>query len=186
MTAPESGGHLDHMLRQTRAHHVHLSVMADLKANMLLTIAGLIITLSVRYLFDDRMRIAAVVLMAFCTLTIALAIYAVMPKVDLRLRRPGLTDLRADQSNPLFFGDFIHLPYSEYLEAMEEVMSDAYHTYEAQVREVYNLGRFLAAKKYCYLRWAYIAFMVGLLASGIVLGISVLTATGDTPALPAL
>jgi hypothetical protein len=29
--------HLDHMIRQTRAHHVQLSSMADMKANMMLT-----------------------------------------------------------------------------------------------------------------------------------------------------
>ena len=41
---------LDHMIRQTRAHHVQLSAMADMKANMMLTVAALLIPLSIRFL----------------------------------------------------------------------------------------------------------------------------------------
>ena len=177
MTAHASSGHLDHMLRQTREHHVKLSAMADTKANMLLTASGLIITLSVRYLFDERLWVPAMVMMVFCALTIVLAIYAVMPKVNLHLRRRLAPDLRASTSNPLFFGDFVHLEYPEYLAAMEEVMADAYHTYEAQVREVYTLGRFLATRKYRYLRWAYLAFLAGVISSGAALAIVLLMHT---------
>ena len=39
MTIHQPGAHLDHMIRQTRIHHVQLSSMADIKANMLLTVS---------------------------------------------------------------------------------------------------------------------------------------------------
>ena len=113
-------------------------------------------------------------MIAFCALTIVLAIYTVMPKVGVRLRRPDAPDLDATTSNPLFFGDFVHLDYPQYLAGMEQVMSDAYHTYEAQVREVYALGRFLATRKYRYLRYAYLAFLTGVIASGITLAVVLL------------
>ena len=38
MKINQPGAHLDHMMRQTRIHHVQLSSMADIKANMLLTL----------------------------------------------------------------------------------------------------------------------------------------------------
>jgi hypothetical protein len=38
-----------------------------------------------------------------------------------------------------------------------------------QIKEVYVLGCFLAAKKYRFLRLAYLAFLAGLLASGVTL-----------------
>ena len=41
--------------------------------------------------------------------------------------------------------------------------------FEAQVREVYQLGVFLAKKKFRVLRLAYVTFIVGLVASAIVL-----------------
>lgn len=40
MDIPQLNTHLDHMLQQTRMHHVRLSYMADAKANMLLTIGA--------------------------------------------------------------------------------------------------------------------------------------------------
>ena len=51
----------------------------------------------------------------------------------------------------------------------ETVMNDPDLTYEVQVREIYTLGQFLAAKKYRYLRLAYFAFIVGLFTSFAVL-----------------
>ena len=39
-----------------------------------------------------------------------------------------------------------------------------------QVREVYTLGRFLAERKYRYLRLAYLAFIAGLAASTALVG----------------
>lgn len=38
MNIVKPGAHLDHMLRTTRLHHVQLSNMADVKANMMLTL----------------------------------------------------------------------------------------------------------------------------------------------------
>ncbi|MCP5096734.1 MAG: hypothetical protein GY943_14370 [Chloroflexi bacterium] len=54
-------------------------------------------------------------------------------------------------------------------------MSDPAHTYEAQVREVYDLGVFLGKKKYRFIRYAYSAFILGLIVSGIVFFIVELT-----------
>jgi len=45
------------------------------------------------------------------------------------------------------------------------VLNDPSLTYEAEVREIYTLGLFLAYKKYRYLRLAYTTFIVGLFAS---------------------
>jgi hypothetical protein len=72
--------HLDHMIRQTRAHHVQLSSMADMKANMMLTVAALLIPLSIRFLDDPRLQPAALTMIGFCILTVLLAAYAAMPK----------------------------------------------------------------------------------------------------------
>ena len=66
MEITNPGAHVDQLLWQTRWHHVQLISMADVKSNMLLTMASVIITLSIRYVTDPRLRWPAIVLMIFC------------------------------------------------------------------------------------------------------------------------
>lgn len=163
------GMHQDYMLQQTRNHHAQLSSMADMKANILLTLSAVIITLSVRYITDPHLKWAALVLIAFCLLTILLAAYAVMPKLPLSLRRRPSPDVQEPSFDLLFFGDFTRLDYDEFEAAMEEVMNDPSRTYQVQVKELYALGKFLAKEKFRVLKLAYIAFLTGVLGGGLVM-----------------
>lgn len=165
MNLPQPANHLDHMLRQTRVHHMQLSTMADFKANIMLTLASLVGTFSIGYLSDPVLRWPVIALLVFCLATIVSAAYAVMPKLDFNYR----PDLKKDLGNILFFGNFMNLDYEEYLQVMERVMSDSAHAYEAQIREVYELGVYLGYKKYRFVRLAYVTFIIGLLSSALVL-----------------
>ena len=168
-----TGSHLDHFIRQTRVHHMHLSSMADVKANMMLTISALVITFSIGHLSNPYLRWPVVVLIISCLATIVSAAYAVMPKLDTGFR----PDLDRPDCNILFFGNFMNLEYEEYARLMEGVMNDPSRVYEAQVREVYELGVFLGQKKYAYVRLAYLFFICGLLASAAVFaGVEILAA----------
>jgi hypothetical protein len=168
-----TGNHLDHFIRQTRVHHMHLSSMADTKANIMLTISALIITFSIGHLSDPHLRWPVLVLIVSCFATVVSAAYAVMPKLDTEFR----PDLDRPDCNILFFGNFMNLEYEEYARLMEGVMSNPSRVYEAQVREVYELGVFLGRRKYVYIRLAYKFFIGGLLASAAVFaGVEILTA----------
>ncbi len=168
-----TGSHLDHFIRQTRVHHMHLSSMADVKANMMLTISALVITFSIGHLSNPYLRWPVLVLIISCLATIVSAAYAVMPKLDTGFR----PDLDRPDCNILFFGNFMNLEYEEYARLMEGVMNDPSRVYEAQVREVYELGVFLGQKKYAYVRLAYLFFICGLLASAAVFaGVEILAA----------
>jgi hypothetical protein len=169
MNITQPGGHLDQMIRQTRWHHVQLSSLADVKANIMLSVSSMIITLSIRYLAEPAFKWAALTMMAFCMLTILLAAYAVLPKLAYATRRASAPDVNSPRFNLLFFGDFMHLGYAQFEKAMEDMMNDPSRTYEAQVREIYTLGIFLARKKYRFVRLAYFAFVTGLAVSGAVL-----------------
>ncbi len=95
MNIVKPGAHLDHMLRTTRLHHVQLSNMADVKANMMLTISSVLLTLSIPYTMKPELKWAALILIAFCLLTIILAAYAVMPKLPFSVKsgpRPDISD----------------------------------------------------------------------------------------------
>lgn len=168
MNIPQPGSHLDHLIRQTRWHHAQLSSMADVKANMMLTISSVVLTLSVRYLTEPLFRPAAIVLIFFCLLTVMMAAYAAMPKTPILNGNGIKPDVKHAAFNLLFFGDFSRLSYEQFREAMEEAMETPEKAYEIQVREVYTLGCFLAQKKYRFVRLAYLSFISGLFVSLIV------------------
>jgi len=165
MTPIAPGTHLDHLLRQTRMHHVQLSSMADVKANIMLTLAAVVTTFSIGYLSDPILRWPVVVLILFCLVTVFFAAYAVMPKLDF--------DFQPEPKNPdcniLFFGNFMNLDYEAFRGIMEEIMRLPENTYEAQIREVYELGVYLGYKKYRFVRLAYLTFIGGLVSSGLLL-----------------
>jgi len=165
MQIVQHSAHLDQMIRQTRAHHVSLSEMADKKANMMLTIASLMIPLSTRFLYDERSHLAAVTLIGFCVLTILMAAFAAMPKIKTGKMLDPKTDLNETSSNLLFFGTFTRMDYDAYKDAMESMMNDANAVYETQVREIYTMGQYLAQKKYRFVRFSYLSFISGVLIS---------------------
>jgi len=158
------GGHIDQMMRETRNHHYQLSALADRKAAMLLSVSAIVVPLTLRYLDDPILRYPAMTMILFCVLTIAQVAYASMPRI-FRAKPP---DPSSRLFNPMFFGDFAHLDYDEYLTHWETILSDPAHTYEAQVREVYVLGKYLAGHKYKYLRRGYLMFIAGSLISCLV------------------
>ena len=154
------GSHADHLMRATQFHLVQLSSMADMKANMLLTMSSVVMTLALPQLLKNTHLWPLFILVGFCLLTICLATYAVMPKlppVDL-----SAPDVSNSTFNPLFFGDFTRMSQAQFEAHMGEIMSDPSRTYGAQVRELYLLGTFLAKKKYRFLRLAYLSFIAGL------------------------
>lgn len=157
-------------------HHIQLSVMADMKANGLMTIAGLMLTFSAPFIVREQFRSAVIALMISSLLTIVLATFAVMPGTPLRIKKAALPDVYHPKFNLLFFGNFISMEYEQFAAAMEEMMNDPSKTYEAQVREIYTLGVFLAAKKYRFLRFAYLAFVSGLVVSLLLLSWAVFVA----------
>jgi len=129
---------------------------------MLLTMSSVVMTLSLPQLFKDTHLWPLIILIAFCLLTIGLAIYAVMPKIPVGIAKVP-PDINSPNFNLLFFGDFTRLTQAQFEGAMQEIMSDHSRTYGTQVRELYLLGTFLAKKKYRFLRLAYLSFFTGLL-----------------------
>ncbi|HEY4245658.1 MAG TPA: Pycsar system effector family protein [Lacunisphaera sp.] len=166
------GNEINYLLQQTRVHHMQLSSMADLKANMLLTMSSIIITLAVpRVLVEGKLQWPLVMLIVFSLITILLAAYSVMPKLPFwsRKKTAAAPDAKSSHFNLLFFGDFSGMDYSHFVAEMEAAMNEPSRVYELQVREIYILGNFLAHTKYRYLRLAYFTFICGLLTSVVAL-----------------
>ncbi|MEQ9616893.1 MAG: DUF5706 domain-containing protein [Phycisphaerales bacterium] len=143
-----------------------LSQVADHKANMLTTVSALAATLLFSLVNgESSLRVPATMMIVTCVTTCCFAVLASMPS----LRRPKrIAKERGALFNPLFFGDFVGMTWEAYLEEMERIMADPSATYEAQVREIYAMGQYLAHRKFLYLRRAYLALFTGILASAVV------------------
>lgn len=165
------GNEINYLLQQTRVHHMQLSSMADVKANMLITMSSIVVTLAApRVMTDGVLQWPLVMLIIFSLITIVLAAYAVMPKLPFLNRgKRSIPDAQSSHFNLLFFGDFSKMDYAQFSAEMETVLNEPSRVYELQVREIYILGTFLAHTKYRYLRLAYMTFICGLLASVIAL-----------------
>ena len=154
---------LDHMLRETRIHLISFSRMADTKANILLSISSVLLSISLTQASDPRFTASITVLVVFLLITIFLALMTVIPKL------PGFGHKRFSvhdpDYSPLFFGNYVDIPYEEYARDMEEIMNDSDRSYEVMVREIYFSGVYLFRNKYRYIRYGYIFFFAGLILS---------------------
>jgi hypothetical protein len=131
----KSGSPTDQTLQATQLYHVQLSSVADMKANMLLLMSSVVLTLSLLQLLDNSHLWPLYMLIAFCLLTLCLAGYVVLPKLPpANLSAP---DLQNPKFNLLFFGDFTRLSQAQFESAMSELMNSPSRTNDAQVREIY-------------------------------------------------
>jgi hypothetical protein len=149
----------DNLLRTIQQHHVQLSVMADTKANILITVSSIVLTLVLGKMNDPGLRAAMLTLAAFVLVALLLAVIAVLPKYR-PLRLPPGSDLPA-QFNLLFFGHFAELSRDRFLAEMAQALKPDGSVYAAMARDVYAIGYYLAHYKYRYLRLSYLFFLGG-------------------------
>ena len=166
-TAAESGGAPfdavpersagDHMLRLIQAHHVQLSAMADTKANIIITVSSIVLTLALGRAASPEYQLAMGVLSVFTLIALLLAIMAVLPKYRHVAWPHGPLPAHF---NVLFFGHFTGLGQERFLRELANAMQPG-RAYDTVARDIYGLGQYLAAHKYPWLRWSYLFFLSG-------------------------
>ncbi|MGF1527573.1 MAG: Pycsar system effector family protein, partial [Candidatus Competibacterales bacterium] len=67
---------------------------------------------------------------------------------------------------------YLQLSYVDFETAMEEVLSHPGQAYQAQVKELYTMGLYLARQKYRYLRYAYLTFLMGITTGPLLVAIT--------------
>jgi len=154
----------DNMLRTAQQHHVQLSVMADIKANIIITVSSIVLTMTLGRLDDPNLRVSAVTLLIFTTLALLLAILAVLPKYrPLRLKSATLPPT----FNLMFFGHFAELSRERFLAEISGAMKPDGTVYETMAKDLYSLGYYLAHFKYRYLRLSYLFFLTGFILASL-------------------
>jgi hypothetical protein len=156
----------DQILRTTQQHHVALSTMADTKANIIITVSSIVLTLSLGRMGEPALRASVLTLTAFTLAALLLAILAVLPKYrPLRLKHGQPLP---PQFNLLFFGHFAELDQSRFLHEMADRLKPDGSIYLSMAKDVYSLGAYLSHHKYRYLRLSYICFLIGFIASVVI------------------
>ena len=158
------------MFRTNYRTHLDLSNLADNKANIMISINGIIISILLasiypRIIENRLLLLPTAVLSAFCLLSLVYAVIAARPRVT--RSNATLDDVRAGKANILFFGTFASMPEDDFLQGMKELIKDPERTYENMARDIYGLGSVLETK-YRLLRSSYTIFMIGLIL-GVVL-----------------
>ncbi|MEQ1675276.1 MAG: Pycsar system effector family protein [Chitinophagaceae bacterium] len=145
--------------------HTGLSQMADSKANILISVNSIILSIIISTLFeklktDAYLQIPVGIIVIVCVASIVFGILATRPNVTSGTFTRD--DIASKKANLLFFGNFHNMNLEDYNWGMTEMLSDKYYMNSSMIKDNYFLGVVLA-KKYRYLRIAYNIFMFGLI-----------------------
>ena len=152
------------MFRTAYRVNMDLSSLADAKANIMISINGLIISIliggiSSKIDANNYLLYPATIFLIGCLASIIFAVLAARPRVQ--TTEVTLEQVRDRSANLLFFGNFAHLRRDEFVEGMRELMVDSRGLYESMMLDIYGVGSVLQ-KKYRLLRWSYTLFMFAL------------------------
>jgi len=162
------------MFRTSYRVHMDLSSLADTKANIMISINGIIISIiiaSISPKIDTNpwLLLPTSVMLLSCLVSIVYAVLSARPRVS--SSAVNLEDFRSKRSNILFFGHYVSMPEDDYVTEMTDLMNDQTSLYQNMIRDIYGLGKVLSTK-FALLRKSYTAFMIGLIL-GIALFIGV-------------
>lgn len=160
---------IDTLFRTTLRNHTQLSAIADRKANILLSVNAIIISICLSTLIpkldspsNAHLIVPTFVLIFFSVATIIFAIMSTRPKVTAGTF--SQEEVENHTVNLLFFGSFHKMPLDEYYRTLRNLIRKEESIYEALTTDLYYLGKVLN-RKYTLLRMTYTIFTIGILAS---------------------
>ena len=172
------GRGVETMYRTTYRTHTNLSSMADSKANLMLSVNAVVISILVSNLIpklmtagplDLRLAIPTGILTLTCLGSMIYATLATRPKVtEGKVTRESIKQRKA---NLLFFGNFYNMPLEDFQWGVNEMLKDSDFLYSSMSRDLYFLGIVLA-QKYRFLSICYNIFMYGLIISVAAFGVA--------------
>ncbi|GAB1309641.1 hypothetical protein KH5_23240 [Urechidicola sp. KH5] len=157
------------VFRVTLRNHIKLSDIADTKANILLSVSAITLSIALTNLFpkldkpdNSYLIYPTLIFIGITVVTMIFSILSTRPKITSGMFTKE--DVENKKVNLLFFGNFHKMPLDEYIAGMEELIEDRTYLYQSLMKDLYFLGIVLN-KKYRMLRVAYTIFMVGIIIS---------------------
>ena len=164
--APDRG--VETMFRVALRNHNALSQIADNKANIMLSVTTIMLSLILSSLIpkidsNQILLVPTILIVLVCLGTMYFAVMATKPKVNAapKYSRDLVTQ---NKTNLLFFGNFQELDLEEYEWGIDQMMKDRNLLYGALTKDLFFLGKVLS-KKYRFLERCYNVFMIGLIVS---------------------
>ena len=157
-------------------NHASLSQMADSKANIMISVNSIILSVVISVLLrkleeETHLILPTTALVLVCVFTIVFAVKATRPNISEGTFTKE--DIQGKKTNLLFFGNFHNMSLPDYDWAMKEMLNSRDYLYSSMVKDIYFLGVVLA-KKYHWLRISYNIFMYGLIITMLLYGGAIL------------
>lgn len=160
---------VDTLFRVTLNNHTRLSDIADSKANILLSVNAIIISVCLSVLVpkldtpkNAHLIIPTFFLLVSSVLTIIFAILSTKPNVTkTKFTQQDITDRKV---NLLFFGNFNQMLFNDFNDSMKDLLKDRDYIYDSMIKDLYFLGKVLD-RKYRLLSITYQIFMAGIIIS---------------------
>ncbi len=163
--SPERG--IQTFYRVALRNHIKLSDIADTKANIMLSVNAIIISLVLSNLIskldnNNYLIIPTAIFILFSAITMILAVIATRPNIT----RGEFTkeDVAKQTVNLTFFGNFHKMELDQFEWAIEELLKDRDYVYKSLTKDLYFLGKVLD-RKYRILRITYTIFVAGTIIS---------------------
>ncbi|MCW3162678.1 Pycsar system effector family protein [Chryseobacterium oryctis] len=176
---PKSDRSVDTLFRVTLNNHTRLSDIADSKANILLSVNAIIISVCLSVLVpkldtpkNSHLIIPSFILLLSSVLTIIFAILSTKPNVT--KNKFTHQDIADRKVNLLFFGNFNRMLFDDFNDAMRDLIKDKDYIYDSMVKDLYYLGKVLD-RKYKLLSITYKIFMAGIIISVLSFGYAFLS-----------
>lgn len=163
--SPERG--IQTFYRVALRNHIKLSDIADTKANILLSVNAIIISLVLANLIskldtNPYLIYPTAIFTISCVISMILSIIATRPNIT--SGEFTKEDVANKDVNLTFFGNFHKMSLDEYDWAVKELLKDKDYVYSSLTKDLYFLGIVLE-RKYRILRVTYTVFMIGIIIS---------------------
>ena len=166
------------MFKTALRNHIDLTNIADNKANIVLSINAIIITIALpifsTYIVENHHLIVPAVFLLLTSITSI--IFGALVTRPIKMRgKTDLSKIKEGKTNLFFFGNFYNMSIEDYRKGVREVVSDEELMDNAIMTDLYYLGQSLG-KKYEMLRKCYTIFMIGMTLTVISFAIAIFTA----------
>ena len=163
---PEFRTSVDNILRVNHGNQMRLGLMADQKANIMITVASIVFSITIANLDNEVMKWPLLTFAIGSFFSLLFAIFAIIPSTDYPTKKGSKEiDRESPLFNPLFFGHFAHLSIEEYKEDYAETLMTDDKVYDAMAGDIYGQGKVLALSKYKFLKWSYSSFLWGMVGA---------------------
>jgi len=155
------------MFRNSSSNHQRLSVMADNKALIMISVNSIIISVVIglvigKFVMNSKLIAPTALLLIVNVLAIIYSVLATRPNI------PGGTFTKEEVDNKtvnlLFFGSYYKMEYKDFDYGIRQLMNDNEFLYSSFIKDIYWQGRVLG-RKFRLLRISYDIFMYGTAAS---------------------